>query len=184
MIITHFLIWPIREIIASFFFQEEPISGFKVGTYLEYMQQLETKYRKIVLPDMLSIAKWNNPPNARFSSVVSSYIGYFLSYLTIRCQVTHDVDYDVIAVLVSVTSLRRSDVWRCDARWPRRHVGLAEHHPSLNLRVPHVYSIYRCFRRVRMNIWTASSSKMTPIKWLNNVLLRKAFFASVSLCTV
>ena len=35
--------------------QEEPIRGFKVGEHLEYMQQLESKFRKTVLPDMLSI---------------------------------------------------------------------------------------------------------------------------------
>ncbi|KAL5021697.1 hypothetical protein ScPMuIL_000852 [Solemya velum] len=39
------------------FLKEGPIQGFHVAEHLKYMQELETKYRKIVLPDMLNISK-------------------------------------------------------------------------------------------------------------------------------
>ncbi|XP_067932583.1 protein broad-minded-like [Watersipora subatra] len=39
------------------FLREQPITGFKVGKHLEYMQKLEAKYRKTVLPDMLHLSK-------------------------------------------------------------------------------------------------------------------------------
>ena len=39
------------------FLKEQPIIGFKVGEHLEYMQQLESKYRKTILSDMLDVAK-------------------------------------------------------------------------------------------------------------------------------
>lgn len=35
--------------------QEEPIRGFHVGEHLEFMQQLESKFRHMVLPDMRKI---------------------------------------------------------------------------------------------------------------------------------
>ncbi len=39
------------------FSQEEPIRGFRVGEHLEYMQQLEKKFRKTILGDLLNISK-------------------------------------------------------------------------------------------------------------------------------
>lgn len=35
--------------------QEEPITGFKVSSYLEFMEGLERRYRAMVLSDMRSI---------------------------------------------------------------------------------------------------------------------------------
>lgn len=32
--------------------QEDPIEGFRVGDYLEYMESLERRYRSMVLIDM------------------------------------------------------------------------------------------------------------------------------------
>ncbi|XP_068609884.1 protein broad-minded [Brachionichthys hirsutus] len=37
------------------FLKEEPIRGFKVGDYLEFMERLERRYRNIVLSDMTNI---------------------------------------------------------------------------------------------------------------------------------
>lgn len=37
--------------------QEEPIRGFRVGEHLEYMLQLENKFRKTILGDMLTLTK-------------------------------------------------------------------------------------------------------------------------------
>ncbi|KAG7508076.1 hypothetical protein JOB18_002477 [Solea senegalensis] len=37
------------------FLKEEPIQGFRVGSYLEFMEGLETKYRDLVLTDMKTI---------------------------------------------------------------------------------------------------------------------------------
>ncbi|XP_064641572.1 protein broad-minded-like isoform X2 [Lineus longissimus] len=39
------------------FLKETPIKGFKVGDYLEFMQQLEKKYRHIVLPDIRQLRR-------------------------------------------------------------------------------------------------------------------------------
>ncbi|XP_052817688.1 protein broad-minded-like isoform X1 [Mya arenaria] len=39
------------------FLKEEPINNFKISQNLKYMQDLEKKYRKIVLPDMLNITR-------------------------------------------------------------------------------------------------------------------------------
>lgn len=39
------------------FLKEEAITNFKLGDHLEYMQQLEIKYRKLILPDMVKIIK-------------------------------------------------------------------------------------------------------------------------------
>ncbi|XP_052230944.1 protein broad-minded-like isoform X2 [Dreissena polymorpha] len=39
------------------FLKEEPIHGFKVAQNLKYMLELEKKYRKMVLPDMLNITR-------------------------------------------------------------------------------------------------------------------------------
>ncbi|XP_070575308.1 protein broad-minded-like [Ptychodera flava] len=39
------------------FLKEEPIRDFHVGNYLEFMQELEQKYRKLVLADMKCITK-------------------------------------------------------------------------------------------------------------------------------
>ena len=37
--------------------KEEPLVGFKIGEHLEYMQQLENKYRKRILPDMFNMLR-------------------------------------------------------------------------------------------------------------------------------
>ncbi len=37
--------------------QEEPVRNFRVGEHLEYMQQLEKKFRKTLLDDMMNISK-------------------------------------------------------------------------------------------------------------------------------
>ncbi|XP_074644785.1 protein broad-minded-like [Tubulanus polymorphus] len=39
------------------FLKEEPIRNFRVGQYLEFMQQLEQKYRQSVLKDMLDVSR-------------------------------------------------------------------------------------------------------------------------------
>lgn len=43
------------SLIYLFNLQEEPIHGFKVSNYLEFMERLEHSYRNIVLTDMKSI---------------------------------------------------------------------------------------------------------------------------------
>lgn len=45
----------VQFIIIFFYLQEEPIQGFKVSNYLEFMEELEHSYRNIVLTDMKSI---------------------------------------------------------------------------------------------------------------------------------
>ncbi|KAI8520217.1 hypothetical protein Bbelb_034740 [Branchiostoma belcheri] len=37
--------------------REQPIPGFRVGEHLEFMQQLEERYRQTVQPDMRNLAK-------------------------------------------------------------------------------------------------------------------------------
>ncbi|KAK2192197.1 hypothetical protein NP493_37g10001 [Ridgeia piscesae] len=39
------------------YLKEEPIRGFRIGEHLEYMQQLECKFRKTVLPDLQNISQ-------------------------------------------------------------------------------------------------------------------------------
>lgn len=39
------------------FLKEEPLYGFKISQNLKFMHELEKKYRKLVLPDMLNITK-------------------------------------------------------------------------------------------------------------------------------
>lgn len=41
--------------LLSFDLQEEPIRGFKISSYLEFMEGLERNYRNLVLSDMKDI---------------------------------------------------------------------------------------------------------------------------------
>ena len=47
----------IFKVLCVSIFQEEPLHGFKVAKNLKYMKELEDKYRKMVLPDMMNITK-------------------------------------------------------------------------------------------------------------------------------
>ena len=41
----------------SIFLREQPIKDFSLGTYVDFITELEGKYRKVVLPDLQDITK-------------------------------------------------------------------------------------------------------------------------------
>ncbi|CAH1269946.1 TBC1D32 [Branchiostoma lanceolatum] len=55
--LTHDILQHTQNQDLQVFLKEQPIPGFRVGEHLEFMQQLEERYRQTVQPDMRNLAK-------------------------------------------------------------------------------------------------------------------------------
>ena len=75
-------------------FQEEPLVGFRVGEHLEYMQQLESKFRRTILPDMQNLSK---PWSALTKAVIRNHDLFDELYIAVKTN--------LIYIVIEVTSL-------------------------------------------------------------------------------
>lgn len=60
---------------CTLFLQMEPIRGFRIENYIGYMQQLEEKFRSVILPDMLNFTKqWDNAARGLHGVITDSAV--------------------------------------------------------------------------------------------------------------